>query len=403
MGSKRHSWTDKDLDTTIRILGKHTSEQRHEAAAEVSKSLGKSMDWNAIDCALNRRLGKRGVSFFHRDAKYIRRAAKEAAPSTGAAHSDLVELAKKHTTVERVCNVLDVSPAKLQSMVQAAREAGYIVDLTSTNLVLEKLRINDEAHQLGVPRIVGGWHWAANISDLHFGSKYCLRPQLVDFVNEAYEMGVRSIGMSGDCLDGRYRHGQFEVSHSSLEDQADDMLSTLPRKKGLKYFGITGNHEQTFAAQVGIDVGRYIQDRATGHHGRDDIRFFGGRSAYFMLGPTKIHLYHPGGGSAYAKSYKLQKKIESYAPGRKPDILFTGHYHQAIYLVERGVHAFLASSFQGGGSDFAKSLPGNGDIGGWILKWRMTEHGTIRDMVPLKKTYFERETVHNLDVEDAAE
>lgn len=388
-------WTEETVAKALEVVSRYPWSKRDDALAQVAKVLGRPVSFGSLDEACVRVKGARLLTFMR----------PEELPSDveGTDFSRLVALAKKKASIERVCDELDVSPAKLRRLVEEARNAGFIVDLKPTALVLEVPRIDDTVRDVGVPPVVTGWNWLANISDVHFGSLYCLRAQVVDFVKYAYRKGVRNITMSGDLLDGIYNHGKFEVSHNGLEAQTDDMLTTLPRLEGLRYWGITGNHEQTFAAQVGLNVGNYIQSRARETHGRQDIRFFGGRSAYFKVGGAKVHLWHPGGGGSYAKSYKLQKKIESYMPGRKPDILFTGHFHQAAYLVERGIHAFLASSFQGGGSDFAKSLIGSGDIGGWILKWRMTEHGTIRDLVPHKRTYFERECIHEVGEEGVEE
>jgi hypothetical protein len=41
-----------------------------------------------------------------------------------------------------------------------------------------------------------------------------------------------------------------------------------------------------------------------------------------------LRVVHPGGGSAYATSYRPQKIIESYEGGEKPAVAFFGHYHK---------------------------------------------------------------------------
>jgi hypothetical protein len=43
---------------------------------------------------------------------------------------------------------------------------------------------------------------------------------------------------------------------------------------------------------------------------------------------TTMAVCHPGGGSAYALSYSIQKIIESLEGGEKPAVGLYGHYHK---------------------------------------------------------------------------
>ena len=49
------------------------------------------------------------------------------------------------------------------------------------------------------------------------------------------------------------------------------------------------------------------------------------------IGNLKIRLFHGYGSVAYAKSYKIQKYLDTIPIKEKPDILQTGHIHQAFY------------------------------------------------------------------------
>jgi len=121
------------------------------------------------------------------------------------------------------------------------------------------------------------------------------------------------------------------------------------------------------------------------------LKVHGNRGARLDCGGVIFELWHPQGGGSYARSYKLQKHIESYALGEKPAVLLTGHYHQFCYLDERGVHALLCPTFQGGGSAFGKAIGGAPSIGGLVLSCAVTEHGTLRNFAVEKRTYFEVE------------
>ena len=58
-------------------------------------------------------------------------------------------------------------------------------------------------------------------------------------------------------------------------------------------------------------------------------------------------MLHPGGGSSYALSYRIQKIIESLDSDNKPDCLLVGHFHKAFTLpAYRGVAAVAAGCTQ---------------------------------------------------------
>jgi len=63
-------------------------------------------------------------------------------------------------------------------------------------------------------------------------------------------------------------------------------------------------------------------------------------------GKAIMKLMHPGGGSAYAVSYRPQKIIESFQDGEKPHILLLGHYHKSLKVEIRGVVTILVPSCQ---------------------------------------------------------
>jgi predicted phosphodiesterase len=196
---------------------------------------------------------------------------------------------------------------------------------------------------------------------------------------------------AGDILDGCYDHGRWELSHHGLDKQIDDAIETLPRLDGLRYVAISGNHDETFTKSTGMDTGRAIVDRFRSE-GRTDLEYVGPRGAMLRLGGVRIELWHPRQTSAaYSLSYRLQNKIRDTSVGRKPDLLLAGHWHTSVYLEQRGVHALACGTFQGGGSAFSKSLGGAPSIGGTLISWETTEHGTLRRVAVERSAYYENE------------
>jgi predicted phosphodiesterase len=237
---------------------------------------------------------------------------------------------------------------------------------------------------------VVGRQTIAVISDTHFGSRHCMRNEIADFVHGAYDAGARTILHAGDLLDGNAPFVLPEQTHYGLQAQTRDAMNWLPNLDGLTYQFITGNHDEWYMRGTGMAPGRLIY-QVMRDSGRDDIHFLGAMAARVQVGGAKIDLWHPKGGVAYSISYRLQKRIEQYEPGGKPDFLFSGHCHQAGYVRVRGVHAFHAGCFQNGESPFAKSLGGPPSIGGWIVSWENTESGTIRNINIGSGCYYHRE------------
>lgn len=313
----------------------------------------------------------------------------------------LVRLAKRGIGFDDLCDKLDMSPKRVRRLVDIAKEQGYRVDVAGDNVAWREPELGpDHGYDtdVGVAPTVGGRSIVAVVSDTHFGSKYCMRDAMCEFVRHAYEQGARHVLHSGDMLDGCYKHGQWELSHHGVDDQIDDALATLPRLDGLSYHYITGNHDETFTDSTGLDTGRLIADRARSI-GRTDLHYYGCRGARLRLGNVRVELWHPRKGNAYALSYQLQNHIRDYPVGVKPDILIAGHWHRAIYFEQRGVHAVSAPCWQSGLSSFGKSLGGAPSIGGWLLSWETTHHGTLRRFSAERSAYYDQEGFRDLDDE----
>jgi len=287
-----------------------------------------------------------------------------------------------------LCNTLDCSPARLDRILSDAKDAGIRVEMEGDHVGATALP-SSEVQDTGISATVGKRQIVAAVSDLHFGSKYAMRAQFAEFMRYAYSQGVRDTLVVGDILDGCYRHGRFELTHTGLEDQARDAAESMPHWKDHHYHAITGNHDETFWAESGVNVARAIVSEFA-DKGRRDLTFYGDRSAYIRLGKTIIHMWHPKKGQAYARSYRLQKRVESYV-GLKPHILLTGHLHQAANIPIRGVRSVLVPCFQGSMSRYGQSLEGGPVMGGLILSWTMTEHGAIRSFIHEDRLYFEDE------------
>lgn len=381
-------WTKKELAKAQSILKRYPLSEFQTALQEISLALGR----NITDSALRHAFVRRG---FESPSLYCKSDPVSVTPEKseypyGADIARLVAVVKKGPTkFSELCDRLDLSPAKTRDLLEKARSTGVALHVEHDHVGIQHTH-EERVTDVGIAPVVGQRQQVAVISDTHLGSKYCLREQLKDFIEYAYSKGVRDILHPGDVLDGMYRHGLWEVSHSGLEDQTQDLFETLPKKKGLQYHFITGNHDWTFAEASGVEVGAYMVQYFR-ERGRNDLNWYGNRGAFIRIKGALVHLWHPRSGSSYAKSYGIQKHIEKYSSGEKPNVLLCGHWHIFCHIYERGVHGIACPTFQGGGSAFSKSLGGAPAIGGLLLSWDVTTHGTIRNFNLEKRSYFENE------------
>lgn len=326
-------------------------------------------------------------------------------PRSSAAVTDPVEelvdlVNKRPVEFEELCDVLELSPRKVRELVDEARARGFRVEFAGDHVGLRPTSSPVEERDVPIAR-AGDTHSIALVGDIHFGSKHHLGPQFRDYCDIAYDRGVRNFLHVGDLLDGNYRHSVWEQSHRGLEDQVAYAIDNLPKYPGARWDFILGNHDETLG-EAGLEVGVYVE-RAFRAAGRNDLYYQGSRAAYVRLRAPGEHrgllveLWHPRDkANAYAKSYRLQKKVEKYAPGQKPDVVAAGHWHQCFYMPIRGVHALSTGCWQGGQSSFGKSLGGAPDIGSWIVEYSLTPEGTVRTFKPEWIAYYETETVREV-------
>lgn len=298
-------------------------------------------------------------------------------------YSGLVDAVRKFpdgVTLEGLCDVLDMSPSRVRTLIDEARAHGVLVDIASDRVMLRgpELASGCAAVDVAAPQPVRGLHRIGVFSDLHFGSDYCLASQFEEFVRYAVAQGVRDFFCPGDIVEGCYRHAAFERSHESQEAQHRAFLERLP--SGVRVFFIDGNHDHTWTERTGLESGRAMARLAAERSGGAELHFLGSRGAMVDYGGTKIELWHPKSSLGFATSYKVQCKIRDTAADRLPHILLVGHWHRFGHVRQQGVHAFLCPTFQHGDSAFGRSLGGDVDCGGLILEWSVDGLGGIGAM-----------------------
>lgn len=215
-------------------------------------------------------------------------------------------------------------------------------------------------------------------SDPHIGSKYFDQYLFEEMIRRFNKEGLDFIVDAGDHAEGMSgRPGHiYELEDIGYNAQLNHICELYNQFK-TPIFGIDGNHDQWFkqkgniGAVVGEDMERRIKNYTHLGEWEGDLDIGRGNT---------IKLFHANDGTAYATSYKIQKLVESFSGGEKPNIVHSGHYHKALYAFIRNVHAFETGTIcDQTGFMRGKKLPAH--KGYWIVDLHHNKFG-IQRLIP---------------------
>ena len=143
----------------------------------------------------------------------------------------------------------------------------------------------------------------------------------------------------------------------------------------------------------GLDFGRYLAFEAA-DRGRTDLHYLGyleadiemrnsaGKSSY-------LRVLHPGGGTAYALSYRPQKIIESLQGGEKPAVLLCAHFHKQADFMIRNVWTILTGCTQDQ-TPFMRKKSIEAHVGYAVVDMQQDAKGAIRRVRVEHTSYYDR-------------
>jgi len=234
-------------------------------------------------------------------------------------------------------------------------------------------------------------------SDLHAGSAWSQPTAYDRFRRIAYEeYGCRVFLSPGDTHAGIYGYkGQDQdlipacrpVSRDSSASATMNQVwlankYTRPMEGAVTYI-LGGNHDWFHVTANGHDPVRILCSQ------RDDMIYCGYDMVTLPLTEdANVRMWHPSGGMPYARSYRLQKGLESQAyadlraaiaKNRTPKVsaLIAGHLHMAIVVPLLPIIGVHPGCFEGQ-SNYLKRKGLTPDIGGTILTFRLTDAGQIQ-------------------------
>jgi len=207
------------------------------------------------------------------------------------------------------------------------------------------------------------------IGDTQMGSLYEAHDELESIYALYRKLGITDVLHTGDVLDGfgNYKGQIFEQHRSGFDQQTAWFAEKYPQIKGIRTHFITGNHDTSFTKLVDVNVGTTLVSL------RPDCSFLGedtGRVRFVTKSGRAydVMLLHPGGGTAYALSYRPQKTVEQLEGGTKPQMLALGHYHKAEFIPSyRNISVIQSGCFQWQ-TPFMLRLGIAAHVGGWVIE-----------------------------------
>lgn len=288
-------------------------------------------------------------------------------------------MAKKRKSFVQICKDLELKDYEVAGLITMMHQQGYNIEYVNGEVIVMKTppKHNDVyelPYNLEHLKLL-------LISDTHLASKYDRLDILKYLYDKAEKNGVKHILHSGDFTDGRSNRPEqvYELREPSYEGQVEYCVEKYPTFSGKTYV-IQGNHDDWWYKSAGSEIIKSIAQQ------RDDIEYLGADVADMKIGNLKIRLFHGSGGSAYAKSYKLQKYLDSIPLAERPDILQTGHIHQSFYMKQDNTHCFQTSCLE----DQTPYCRGKGlanDKSCWWVDVDFDDKGNIYNISPELETF----------------
>jgi hypothetical protein len=310
----------------------------------------------------------------------------------------LLAALKKPATIEGLALRLDATPGQTLDALLGLKARGINVQQFGELWSIEKAPDLGSGLEVGayVSRPDGRYRFGW-LGDTHLCSKYARLDVLRDIYRRFADADIDRIFHAGNYIDGEARFNKFDLLVHGMDAQVRYLRDEYPvAPNGLITYAIDGDdHEGWYCQREGVDIGKYVENEMRAG-GRADWRGLGYMEAFVPLQHAgsghvaHLHLVHPGGGSAYATSYTVQKLVESYSGGSKPAVALVGPYHKLEFLNTRNVWVIQTGCTQDQ-TPFARKKRLHFALGGGICELEQDpESGAIVGCQVQMWCYFDR-------------
>ena len=241
----------------------------------------------------------------------------------------------KAVTFESLCDEARLHPSAVREAIAALQGSGYNVAVSGSEVRLDASFAPNPnrvtiAHDLS--EYEGKWVRFGVVGDKHLGNMHA-RLDVLKLMYDLFEAeGITTVYDTGNWIDGEARFNKGELLVHGMDQQINYWIDNHPQRKGITTYYVAGDdHEGWYQQRECLEIGKHAMLMAQ-DAGRDDLKYLGYAEALVELkasnGSRMMMVNHPGGGAAYAISYKGQKYVESLQGGEKPAIVLQGHYHK---------------------------------------------------------------------------
>jgi len=313
-------------------------------------------------------------------------------------------------SLRALCDKFDMAPKHMRAILVEMKGLGYnVVDVKSGAIIPTRAFPSVKLPDVSIADMVGRETFnILAIADNHAGSaesQPTAMNKLIQYARDEFD--VKHVFHHGDFVCGMYGYKGQEVdmvpaarplsrklAHLATERQVKMADSHIPKFDDIEYYMIGGNHDWWHVVATGLDPLRMLCER------RPDIKYLGYDVAKVPLtDKTYMRMWHPTGGVGYAKSYKMQKAIESEGVEslreaiRKEDsphvsIITAGHLHIAAWVPSHPLYGGLVGCFEGQ-TNYLKRKTLSPDIGGVIMRLVFGDDGRIQhlgyDFIPFRE------------------
>lgn len=238
-------------------------------------------------------------------------------------------------------------------------EIGNKYDLETLSLIA---KVNEKKDSIKKVVSFDGEHYRFLwFTDPHMGEKHFKEYVLESAFEESYRLGVKKAYLGGDVSEGMsHRPGQiYELDKIGYDAQKEYAIEQLNKFDGEIYM-IDGNHDRWFIKSNGAII---VKDICLAN---ENWHYLGHDEGDVEVNGVIIRMFHGEDSSSYATSYRVQKLVESFQGGEKPNILLTGHTHKQGLFFERNIHCILGGciEFQ---TKWMRSKRISAHVGFWIV------------------------------------
>lgn len=284
-------------------------------------------------------------------------------------------LIKKKRCLENIELEMDLKDYEIFALIEKIEQEGYTINYENDRFFMQRVPRKKE-QSIDLKKIEA--KSILYVSDTHIGSKFAR----VDLLDKAYriahEQGIDTVLHTGDISNGIYygrKDFEKETEVIGWFDSLDCVVNKYPSYANMTTYFIGGNHDATYKAEFGKDIGEAISQQ------RKDLIYLGEDSAELKLGRTKIRLFHGSRKLGCDRNSKMKVYYDSLPQNKQPDILLMGHYHHSGFMKHKDSY-FVQCPALLDETPYASRMGYKNEKGVWILNLTADEYGDIIQLEP---------------------